>query len=146
MARRYARLREVSPVGPGGRLVVASAGLRHRRRTPASVFASRRWGSLRSVPRGAQAVAGGAGARGCVQRGQSAGVQRGEGAGVQRAGVPAVAGVPGGAGRLVAGRAGGGAGGGVVLAGLAAGAAARVAAGLCGRVGAGDAAAPGWDR
>jgi len=58
---------------------------------------------------------------------------------------PAVAGGPGGDGRLVAGRAGGGAGGGVVLAGLAAGAAARVAAGLCGRVGAGDAAAPGWD-
>ncbi len=68
-----------------------------------------------------------------------------KGAGVQRAGAPAVAGGLGGDGRLVAGRAGGGAGGGVVLAGLAAGAAARVAAGLCGRVGAGDAAAPGWD-
>jgi len=51
VSRRYARLRGVSPVGPGGRLVVASAGLRHRRGTPASVFASRRWGSLRSVPR-----------------------------------------------------------------------------------------------
>src|SRR6266536_4450854 len=47
-------------------------------------------------------------------------------------GEPAVAGVPGGDGRLLAGRAGGGAGGGVVLAGLAAGAAARVVAGLSG--------------
>ncbi len=51
MSRRCARLRAVSPVGPGGRRVVESAGLRHRRRMPASLFAGRRTASLRSVPR-----------------------------------------------------------------------------------------------
>ena len=81
MSRRYARLRAVSPVGPGGRLVVASAGFEASAQDAGERVRQPPLGVVALGPAGTQAVAGGAGARGCAQRGQSAGVQRGQGRG-----------------------------------------------------------------
>ena len=79
MSRRYARLREVSPVGPGGRLVVESAGF-----------------EASAQDAGAPAVAGGPGGDGRLVAGRAGG---GAGGGVVLAGLAA-----GAAARVAAGR------------------------------------------
>jgi hypothetical protein len=92
-------------------------------------------------------VPGAAGALGVVEgAGAGRGGEGGEGLGHERVGEPVVADEPGCDDLPFSGGTGDGAGAGVVLAGLAAGVAVRVVAGLAGNPGAEDGPRPGWDR